>query len=230
MEPLEPMVEEHPQNRFQFIVTLLIMLTTLTGATVAFLENHASLQEDRAARQAEVYAIQIMGMIVQNGYESDYEAGLFYDHINLSQVSLARQFAEFEAWQQGDANLVAMYQHEAGRLEAMREAIQPHSALLSDPRYAPEDDSGTPDMQLWADDGMAPILDHLEQQNEAADRRDTWGEKADAYVSIVTLLAVALFMFGLSLATSSRVRLLFVLVGTAIASAGTVWTILNYLS
>jgi len=230
MDPLEPMVEERPQNRFQYTVSVLIMVTTLLGVTTAFLRAHASLQEDRAARQAEVLAIRMMGRIVRNGYESDYQAGLVYDSISLGQLELARQFGQLTAWQKEDSELVAEYQHEAGRLEAMREALRPHSILLSDPRYAPEDDSGIPDLQRWADDGMAPILELLAQQNASVDVRDAWGAKADNYVSVITILAVALFLYGLSLVTQRRVRLLFAVVGVVLAVVCTGWTVATLLA
>lgn len=229
MEPLEPMVDESPRTRFEYVVAVLIMVTTLLGVTVAFLQTHASVQEDRAARAAEVYAIQMMAEIVQNGYRSDYQAGLVYDSISLGQLALARQFGQLVAWQQGEGELAAEYEHEAGRLEAMREALRPHSILLSDPRYAPQDDSGVPNLQLWADDGLAPVLSLLAQQNASVEERDAWGAKASRYVSIITLSAVALFLYGLSLVTKSPVRLAFVGVGIALTAASALWTLITAL-
>jgi hypothetical protein len=227
MEPLEPMIEEQPRSRFQYAVTVLLMVATILGVSVAFLQSHASLQEDRAARQAEVLAIELMGQIVQNGYESDYQAGLVYDDINLGQLSLARQFGVLAAWQAGEDDVAATYQHESGRLEAMRDALRPYSLLYSDPRYAPADEAGVPDLQRWADDSMAPVFARLEEQNAAAEARDAWGVKADAYVSVITLTAVALFLYGLALVTQARVRWLFVFVGLAFTAIGGAWSLVT---
>ena len=230
MDPLEPMVEEPPRSRFEYLVAVLIMVTTVLGVTVAFLQTHASVQEDRAARAAEVYAIQTMGELVQNGYISDYQAGLLYDSISLQQLALARQFGQLTASQQGESELAAEYEHEAGRLEAMREALVPYSILLSDPRYAPQGDSIVPNLQLWAEDVMAPALELLAQQNASADERDAWGAKAGRYVSIITLSAVALFLYGLSLVTKTRVRLIFVAVGIMLTGASALWTLITALA
>jgi len=226
MDALEPVVDASPRNHFEYFVAVLIMVTTLLGVTVAFLQNHASVQEDRAARAAEVYAIQMMGEIVQNGYRSDYQAGLVYDSISLYQLALARQFGQLTALQQGESDLAAEYEHEAGRLEAMREALLPHSILLSDPRYAPQDDSSVPNLQLWADDGLAPILELLAQQNASVEERDAWSARAQRYVSIITLSAVALFLYGLSLVTKSRVRFVFVAVGILLTASSGLWTVM----
>lgn len=230
MDALEPVVDASPRNHFEYFVAVLIMVTTLLGVTVAFLQNHASVQEDRAARAAEVYAIQMMGEIVQNGYRSDYQAGLVYDSISLYQLALARQFGQLTALQQGESDLAAEYEHEAGRLEAMREALLPHSILLSDPRYAPQDDSSVPNLQLWADDGLAPILELLAQQNASVEERDAWSARAQRYVSIITLSAVALFLYGLSLVTKSRVRFVFVAVGILLTASSGLWTVMTALA
>jgi len=230
MDPLEPMVDESPRSRFEYVVALLIMVATLLGVTVAFLHTHASLQEDRAARAAEVYAIQTMGELVQNGYVSDYQAGLLYDYVSLGQLGLARQFGQLTAAQQGESELAAEYEQEAGRLEAMSEALVPYSILLSDPRYAPQGDSIVPNLQLWADDTMAPALELLAQQNASVEERDAWGAKADRYVSIITLSAVALFLYGLSLVSKGRVRWVFVAVGIMLTGASALWTLITALA
>jgi hypothetical protein len=229
MDPLEAMLEEPPRSSFDYVVAVLIMVTTLLGVTVAFLQTHASVQEDRAARDAEVYAIQTMGAIVQNGYVSDYQAGLVYDSISLEQLALARQFGQLTAAQQDESDLAAQYEREAGRLEAMREALVPYSILLSDPRYAPQGGSIVPNLQLWAEDTMAPALELLAKQNAAVEERDSWGAKAGRYVSIITLSAVALFLYGLSLVTKSRVRLIFVAVGVVLTGASGLWTVITAL-
>jgi len=230
MDSLEPMVEERPRSSFEYVVAVLMMVTTVLGVTVAFLHTHASVQEDRAARDAEVYAIQTMGAIVQSGYSSDYQAGLVYDSISLQQLALARQFGQLTASQQGESELAAEYEQEAGRLEAMREALVPYSILLSDPRYAPQGNSIVPNLQLWAEDVMAPALELLAKQNAAVEERDAWGAKAGRYVSIITLSAVALFLYGLSLVTKSRVRLVFVAVGFVLTGASGLWTLITALA
>jgi hypothetical protein len=229
MDSLEPMVDEPPRSAFEYVVAVLMMVTTVLGVTVAFLQTHASVLEDRAARDAEVYAIQTMGELVQNGYVSDYQAGLVYDSVSLAQLALARQFGQLTAAQQGESDLAVGYEHEASRLEAMREALVPYSILLSDPLYAPQGDSIVPNLQLWAEDTMAPALELLAKQNAAVEERDAWGARSSRYVSIITLSAVALFLYGLSLVTKSRVRLVFVAVGIVLTGASALWTLVTAL-
>jgi hypothetical protein len=77
---------------------------------------------------------------------------------------------------------------------------------------------------------MAPALELLAQQNASVEERDAWGAKADGYVSIITLSAVALFLYGLSLVTKSRVRLVFVAVGIVLTGASALWTLFTALA
>jgi len=63
-------------------------------------------------------------------------------------------------------------------------------------------------------------------QNTAADAYNRWSGKADSYTSVLTILAVAFFLFGLAQALSLRLRLLFAILGiVAVAAEGT-WMLL----
>lgn len=52
-----------------------------------------------------------------------------------------------------------------------------------------------------------------------------WNGKADAYVGALTLLATALFLFGLAQALAGRLRLFLTLAGVLTVGAGLLWTI-----
>ena len=65
----------------------------------------------------------------------------------------------------------------------------------------------------------------LEKQNAAADRAHEWADKGDAYVTILTLQAVVLFLYGLSLTFRGRLSpYIFVGAGTLIAGVSVIWT------
>lgn len=66
----------------------------------------------------------------------------------------------------------------------------------------------------------------MTSQNTAADAYNRWSGKADSYTSVLTILAVAFFLFGLAQALSLCLRLLFAIFGiVAVAAEGT-WMLL----
>jgi drug/metabolite transporter superfamily protein YnfA len=63
-------------------------------------------------------------------------------------------------------------------------------------------------------------------QNEQADEYQRWSRKGDAYVAVLALLAVALFLFGLAQAANIRTRRTFTIFGTIVLAVSLVWAIM----
>ena len=222
---LEPPVEEAPQDRFQYVVIVLILLVTILGAGVALLQTHASVNENRASRESVAKAVQLMGELQRSGQQSAYELGLAADFAAHSMDSIASQATALELEGAGQSEEAAAYWERAEVLEAQAQAIRSLSLLFTDPRYAPQGDDLIPDAAAYAADLQAPIQELLAQQQEAAGAANRWGDKADAYTSIVTVLAVALFLYGLSLVVRGRIRYFLATVGTAVAGLALLWTV-----
>jgi len=214
---LEAMVEERPLNRFQFAVSVLLMLATVLSAIVGYLENSASLQEDQSARTQQALAVQIMGNILQSGQAAQYETRLLSEYIERQQHALALQGAALLMTQDGLLDPAQRAMTGAEELLAEAETIKQQSVLLTDPSYAPAGDQSFPDVERYAADSQKRSLDLLKKQNEAADAAQYWGEKGDAYVTILTLLAITLFLYGLSLIMEARLlRYLFSGIGLVV--------------
>ncbi len=214
---LEAMLEEKPLNRFQFAVSVLLMLATILSAMVGYLENDASLKEDQSARTQQALAVQIMGNILQGGQRSQYEFRLLSEYLEREQHALALQGAALEMTQNGLLDPAQRAMTGAEELQAEAETIKQQSLLLTDPRYAPADEQSFPDLERFAADSQKTSLELLKKQNEAADAAQFWGNKGDAYVTILTLLAITLFLYGLALIMETQLlRYLFAGIGLVV--------------
>lgn len=214
---LEAILEEKPSNWFQLAVSVLLMLATVLSATVGYLENSASLKEDQSTRTQQALAVQIMGNILTSGQAAQYETRLLAEYIEREQHALALQGSALQLTQAGllDAAQRAMAQAEA--LQAEAETIKQQSVLLNDPRYAPAGEESFPNLEQYVANSQEEAQELLKRQNRAADQAQFWGKKGDAYVTLLTLLAITLFLYGLSLIMETQfLRYLFSGIGLAV--------------
>lgn len=213
---LEKIAEEKPRDIFQYIVIVLLALTTLWGATVSFLESQASVQEDEAARAAETYAIQSMGELIranqQLGYDMDVLGRWRQNNARRDQENaLARAYRL-----QGDEAAARQAEEQAARWEQVNLRLAQFTPILSDTAYAA-------DYGLYYEGASRQSHLYTEKQLLAFAQTEAWGRKGDGYVTIITTLAVALFLFGLSLTIPGWIRFVFVVVGVFIVVLSFLW-------
>jgi hypothetical protein len=222
---LEQPIEEAARDRFQYAVVILILLVTILGAGVALLQRHASVNESRASRETVAKAVEVMGELQRRGQQAAYDVGVTADFAATSMDAIALQGTALELTQAGRREEAIAYQGRAAVLVAQAEALRSHSILLTDPRYAPQGESVTPDVATYMADWQAPIQALLAEQQAAAERANRWGNKADAYTSITTMLAVSVFLYSLSLIIRGRLRYLFALVGSGVVGLALLWVL-----
>jgi tetratricopeptide (TPR) repeat protein len=213
---LEKIAEEKPRDVFQYIVIVLLALTTLWGATVSFLESQASVQEDEAARAAETYAIQSMGELIranqQLGYDMDVLGRWRQNNARRDQENtLARAYRL-----QGDEAAAKQAEEQAARWEQVNLRLAQLTPILSDTAYAA-------DYGLYYEGASRLSYLYTEKQLLAFAQTEALGRKGDGYVTIITTLAVALFLFGLSLTIPGWIRFVFVVVGVFIVVLSFLW-------
>ena len=101
--------------------------------------------------------------------------------------------------------------------QARADAAVKFSTLYTDPRYAPQGDDIMPKAEQYVADTNARANEIVAQQNKSADVYNRWNRKADSYVTALTILAVAFFLFGLAQAVkNARMRLAFAVFGTIV--------------
>lgn len=203
-----PEIEEGAEgDPFKRRVALFVVLVTLVGSFVGYLQTRASNEEEVAARTGQILGVQGLGEDLE--HSSNFNRA--FDTYVRSKL-LERQ--EVSERRQGD-------QAEVERLTTVRNAIAQLSPLLSDAEYS-DDTQPLFEQNLFADRRVEANEARLRQDAAVAQEQD-WGAKADGLVAVLTVLAVSLFLAGLSLTVSGRGRSLLMTPALVIAAACVVW-------
>ncbi len=194
---------------FKRRVALFVVLVTLVGSFVGYVQTRASNEEDVAARTGQILGVQGLGEDLE--HSSNFNRAF---DVYVRSKLLERQ--EVSERRQGD-------QAEVERLTTVQSAIAQLSPLLSDAEYA---DDTVPffEQNLFADRRVEANEARLRQDAAVAKEQD-WGAKADGFVAVLTVLAVSLFLAGLSLTVTGRGRRLLVAPAVLIAAVCVVWAV-----
>jgi tetratricopeptide (TPR) repeat protein len=193
-------------------VALIVVLITLFGSIVAYWQAVESNKEDVAARDAQRDAITGLGSQVDASaaFAADLRIGSELDVQLQRQALNAGRVATFGDDPDSDLHLAA-----AERFAAVRTAIAGLTPL------DPGDPSSISDDAAAGNESADAA--RLRQLVEA-DRANDHGSNADSYVAVLTVLAVALFLLGLSLTVQGRSRNVLAAPGVAIALVCVGWT------
>lgn len=200
--------EDAPQFRRR--LALVVVLITLFGAVVAYLHEQNSNLEDNAAREAQIQAIKGFGKQVDSSTEFQFDYRLFVQQQLLQRRQLVAQSRQRST----DSSLATVYGSDATRWGDLSTALSNGAAIQKDA------DVNTKDAELQVEPDRARLT-----QLVFADKANDYGNKADAYVALLTVLAVGLFLIGLSLTVSGRGRYLLAIPGVAIAVVCVVWAV-----
>ena len=220
-------LQDEPRDLFSRAVALCAVITTLVAAVVAFLHAEASREGDRAAAAAQRAAIQAAHSVVQGRQTAQIE---------LRQVQLAREYRtrRLNAKQRemlglardGTSTIEAAHW---GRLaERADREIHRSAAELALPDAArravasPERDHFFPARLLAETEYQGRLLAAVrDARNELSSE---WGKRATVFIAILTLLAVALYLFGFSLTPQGRhMRGVFAAFGSAFLVIGVIF-------
>jgi tetratricopeptide (TPR) repeat protein len=202
--------EEAPA--YKRVVAVLVVLITLFGSIVAYLQAVESNDEDVAARDAQRDAVAGLGSQVDASaaFAADLRIGSELD-VQLERQALnAARVNNFAGDPEADVHIAA-----AERFAAVREAIAGLTPV------DPSDPATVAD--TFADLNESPDAARLRQQVQA-DLANDHGGKADSYVAVLTVLAVSLFLLGLSLTVQGRSRIVLAAPGLAIGIVCVAWT------
>jgi tetratricopeptide (TPR) repeat protein len=198
-------------GRFKRMIAVAVVLVTFMGAVVAYYQAVESNKEDIAARDAQRDAIVGLGDQVDASAElaTDLSIASSVDAQRQRQALSASRVNSFNEEGDDDAALAAR-----DRFAAVAEAL----ALVTPIDGA---DPATFDVES-ATLQERPDAARL-RQTISADLANDHGDKADAFVAVLTVLAVALFLLGLSLTVHGRSRFVLALPGLVLAVACLGW-------
>jgi tetratricopeptide (TPR) repeat protein len=204
--------EEEPFNR---IVTVMIATVALIAALVAYLQADASNQSGSANRNAQQYATQALGQQTYGASEMSYQ------YEGLVQTWKQLQVLAYSATNHGDTAAATRYQDAMSQIAGLSD--------IFDKPYFDQNTDAVPNIYAYAANLYEIQAVGLSQR--AIIQRglhNVWDAKASVYIAHLTLLAVALALFGLALATSGFVRYIFAGAGLVIVGAAVIWATATY--
>lgn len=204
-------------QKFNRMIAFFIAVVTVFAAVIAQLETVAGDNDDRAGRDARAASVEAFGLQVQGDSRSNYHYYTSYEQYR--ELETLRDTAE----KRGD-------QKAADRFEVMRDNLLDISPLLSgkDPEgkayFDPTTDS-EPDVARFEANTYVGEVHRLDQVFKAASVvKNAWDSKANTYIVHITLLAVALFLFGLAGTIATRAtRGIFTIGGLFITGIAVLW-------
>lgn len=211
------------QDFFQDVVAVLIMLVTMFGGLVAYLETDASTHADRAERLSQVYAIQAMGERLRASQRTNYDVQVYAITHDLDRRA-QREMEQAGAMSRVPGMSASMDHHHdtASRWSDARDRVAQLSTLLTDMRF--QADADVVRFDQYFEQSLIAARGKAEWQHAMTQQAEVWEKKARSYLAIITVLAVALFLFGLSLTIPGTVRYTLVGAGVLIAIAAGLWT------
>ncbi len=209
---------DHATQRFNSITVILIAFVTLLSAVAAFLQNDAANRQSSAVRDVQRFAASQLAAALQVQQDLNYDAAVQRDWLNLS-------YKRSLLLDSGTAD-------DAVRAEQIAELMRltaGFSPMLQAP-YLADPIGGSIDLaRYYADQEYEPT--YWQQRREAASLvNDAWNKKSGTYVTVLTLFAVALFLFGIAATIGGKLRGAFVVLGVIIAIGATAWMTSTYLA
>ena len=226
---LEKPVES--SDRWRNLVIILTVLTTVFAAVLAALQADANIRSNIANRDSQFYAVAASGELIRSGLSSNYELTVYGQVLRDLQVATVFQLTALEQQDRGERDLAKSTLAQAEAAQARALTGNKFSVFNTDPRYAPKAEGEPPQLEAYLTDSQVKANELVASQNQAADAYKLWNTKSDAYVTILTVLAVAFFMFGVAQAVKvTRMRLVFTIFGSLIILICGAWTLLVLVS
>ena len=205
-------------------ITVGIVVTTLLTAVAGWLQVRSSKLSGAQAQLGQQLAIQAGTTIqqAQTQADVDYEAFLRAEEQRGDAGNALQQglFATGE--------LALALQLKQSRSEALAGATEALTPISQNGPYGPQADDRFPD-RFFASRTQDAL--RIEAQQDAANRENSaWEEHAATYTAILTLFAVALYLFGFALALPERMTRAFGVVATVLVVLGVGWGVKTALS
>lgn len=196
------------QNYNDVVVAIIALVTVLAGL-VGYLESWADNHYATNVRESQVLAVGALGHDMGSRQRESYD------------------FFLYTTWNEWDWRRIragAEDPAEVRRADQIQEMIVPLTPLLDGDRPYYDPETGYSDLVAYhADINLVTTTLLLEQRAVAIESASAWNSKSDGYVTILTVLAVALFLYGLSTTVRTNLRYLFSLVGTFLVGLALVW-------
>ena len=207
-------------DRLSGVVAVIIAFATLVAAVAGFLQAGASNQAGDKRGQAEQLSLQALasGQSAQQSAQVELEtfARWTEERTQAANALLATLYAASDPVRQNELTL------EQQRWETVAASTLKQSDIDPQGQFGPEQDPTFPDRYFAAATEESVKLNAL--QDAANEEASALDQHAASYTAILAMVAVALYLFGLTLAvTGSWLRLGFLGVGLGMLGVGLLW-------
>jgi tetratricopeptide (TPR) repeat protein len=190
---------------FNSVIVVLIATVTVFSGVIAFLENRASNHYAELVRSGQTLAMDALGYDMSSRQQENYD---FYLYTTWNEWQRRGSQA------QKDGNEIV-----ATRSDEIASSISPLTPLLDRDKgyFHPETETENQYVDFYGyhvDTNLITTTMLLEQRAFTIETANIWNSRADGYVTILTVLAVSLFLYGLSTTIKGGLRYLFAIVGT----------------
>lgn len=214
------------RERLSTEIAVAMAVLTLTATAVAALQQHASIESDRWGRREDEYGSQAVGKNVSTALAASTDFGIYrrwFEQLQRANWAFVRRKADTG---NVDLDLLSALNSVDGDLVAWMEQ---RSDVFKPPYY----DASLRSVnfnQYVADRIVGPVTLAREQRDAAEAVGDEWSTQSNTYVTILTILAVALFFLGLGASLSPVVRPYLAGAGAAFGLTAIAWTVATWQS
>lgn len=223
-ERIEVPEEEHMRERFGQILAVLIVIATLGVACVEFLHSYADRKADAAGVEAQKLSVERQGELTR---ASDQTRSAV-DNFALSQEEQARGANAFQQQllpevQEGSVQYqqLQLEQQRWTMVASLTESLS--GGITADSPNGPAHDVYFPTKALSDAQHESDRLFALE--DAANEERTDWQGRVGLYSAVLTLFAVAIYLFGLSTTLQRRLRIGLTSLGIVLIVSGTLGTV-----
>lgn len=222
-QSLHPPVQS---DRYKSMLIFLAILNTVVVVFLAALQSDATIRATLADRDSQYYAVSASGELHRSGLASNYDFMVLAQTLKNQQDNLVLMMTALEQQIRGENNQAVLSQIGADSAQAQADAGRNFSILFTDPRFAPKELIGMPNVAEYLVFINADANNLVTRQNQAADDYQLWNKKSDDYVMILTIISIAFLLFGVGQAvTNSRLRLFFAIFGGLIQAICILWAL-----
>ena len=198
-------------SRFNRVIAIIIAVVSLITAFITFLQSDASARDGQADRDGMRYALEAFGQEVSGDARVNYDYNVAYQA--LYEYSLLAD----SATNREDTAAATRYN------QLFDETLN-LSPMLQAPYYDPQSADEPAVSQYESDVYLVSITTLMENFKAASNVKSDWDTKANTYIIHITLLAVSLFMFGLSTTLSGKItRWIFTGTGIGFSLVAVIW-------
>jgi tetratricopeptide (TPR) repeat protein len=201
---------------FEKLVVLLMTLVVIQTAVVTYWFSLADDLQGDSGRDAQIFAIQGLGSRTVGSIRTGYDqSGAYQRWLELNtQAVLAEQ--------NGDTATAERYLF-------ARDQVAQLSPMLQPPYFDAAEDIYPAFYSYEVDTYLLESITLKEQFANQYNLKTAWFQKSNTYLVHITILAVALFLFGLSTTTGSKpARLVFSGMGGGLSLLVLVWMLITY--